>query len=226
MSSAGRLKVGWLRHTISCEYPYTQVESLDLRVGAPRIGPMKMDGEEASELELLGDALAEADLVIDATAEIGVQHALSSLAWEHGVDYLCLSTTMGGWGGVVARIRPGRTGCWSCHLIQLEGREPPEDPSGSVQPAGCADVTFTGAGFDVQRISLEAVRLATGTLCGQVPDGYPDPHWDVAILRLRDESGRPTPATWEVMPLEPLPTCTSDLHTCARAGSTERRLAP
>ncbi len=41
-------------------------------------------------------------------------------------------------------------------------------------PRGCADPTFTGAGFDVATIALQGVRLVVGTLAGSIPGGYPD----------------------------------------------------
>src|SRR5204863_229389 len=70
---------------------------------------------------VLDEVLDGADLVVDATAEWGVHHALADLARERGLPYLCAFATPGYWGGLVARIRPGRTaGCWICLQRALE----------------------------------------------------------------------------------------------------------
>jgi hypothetical protein len=47
----------------------------------------------------------------------------------------------------------------------------PADPAESIQPVGCANPTFPGAGFDVEQIALGAVRLAVQTLAAGTEGG-------------------------------------------------------
>ena len=62
------------------------------------------------DLRALKDLLTGVDLLYDATAETGLQYLLSDLAGEQGIPYICVSTNEGAWGGLVARILPGKTG--------------------------------------------------------------------------------------------------------------------
>lgn len=84
---------------------------------------------------------------------------------------------------------------------------PVKGPENWVQPVGCSNPTFTGAGFDLEQIALTGVRLAVGTLAGATPDGYPDADWDVAIADFRDEDGRAIPPQWRTFPLPPRSGC-------------------
>ena len=151
------------------------------------------------------------DLVYDATAEVGIQHLLADLAIERSIPYLCISTTPGAWGGLVARIRPQHTeGCWICLQNALtDGTipSPPFDPAGGVQPKGCADPTFTGAGFDVGQVALAGVRLAVATLSAGTNGGYPDVGWDVVVVSLRDPDRRMIAPQWETFSLARHPSC-------------------
>lgn len=192
----GQMKPRALKEFMAEHYPRTCVTWARMRVGNCR----HPDAEGVSELSLIGEMLEGADLVADATAEVGVNHLLSDLARERGIPYVCVSATPGAWGGLVARIRPDGA-CWMCLRKALyEDRTiplPPADDAGEVQPAGCADPTFIGAGVDLQEVALEGVRSILGTLSGG-PDGYPDGAWDVAVLALRDADGRRIPPTWTV----------------------------
>lgn len=197
LDAAGRDKATVLANVITANYPYTTTLGIVHRIGA-------VDGL-LSDIEALSRALDGATLVLDATAEVGLQYLLSDLAAEAGIPYLCASSTAGAWGGVVARVRAdGLHGCWSClQRSLLDGRiaVPREDPAGFLQPSGCAAPTFTGAAFDLAEVALMGVRLAVSILCGGHPDAYPAIDWDVGVVTLRDADGNVLPPTWRTYTL-------------------------
>jgi molybdopterin/thiamine biosynthesis adenylyltransferase len=201
ISNAGLFKTAVLATFIRQQYPYTQVVTWLTKIGAVR-------GTGSSDLEIIDQIVNanEVNLVYDATAEIGVQHFLSDISREREIPYLCVSTTSGGWGGIISRILPGRTqGCWRCLQIALnEGLipSPPSSPVGSLQPIGCADPTFTGAGIDVEQIALAGVRLGISTLLTGRSGGYPDVDWDVAVISMRDSQGAITTPHFETFHLD------------------------
>jgi hypothetical protein len=84
---------------------------------------------------------------------------------------------------------------------------PPAAPSPFVQPPGCSTPTFTGAGFDLDQISLHAVRVAAAALLGSAADSYPAPPYDVAVVSLRDPDGTPTLPKWTGHALIRHPSC-------------------
>lgn len=206
---AGRRKAQLLHGFIRPNFPYTQVKGWVHRIGI---------SGEGGDRRVLSEALAGIDLLYDATAELGIQYFLSDLALEFRLPYICVSTTAGAWGGLVARIRPdGGSGCWLCLQHALDDKSiptPPADPDGGVQPEGCASPTFTGAGFDVEQIALGGVRLAVATLSAGAPAVYPDFMWDVAVISLRDPDGRPIAPSWQTFRLSRHPRC----ERCGRGG--------
>ena len=189
LDAAGVDKVEALIQHIRRNWPFTRVEGARWRLGSAPLG----DGDE---LALLDRVLDGCDLLLDATAELGVQQALAGLARELGIPYLFASATNGGWGGLVARLRPTSDACWYCVTLALTDGTipaPPADPSGGVQPVGCANPTFTGTNFDLAPVSAMATRLTVMTLA---PEAYGDVDWDVAVLSLRDREGRVLPGSW------------------------------
>lgn len=147
------------------DYPYTKVRQYDHRIGAaapPGPQPPK------TEMELLDEFLDGVDLLIDASAELGVQQFVASLADARGIPQAYVWATEGGWGGAVARVLPGMTGCWYCLQMQLDETPgipvPPHDNTGRVQPRGCDNPTFTATSFDALPIVAQAMRVITGTL--------------------------------------------------------------
>jgi len=201
--AAGRSKAKVLEEVIRSDYPYTDVASWHHRLGSAL-------GDQEPDLKVLNDFLTDADLIFDASAELGVTHVLADFAREQAVPFVSISSTPGGWGGRATRIVPSRTkGCWMClqHAV-LDGRipAPPFSPVEPVQPTGCTAPTFTGASFDVQEISLAGVRLAISTLCAGDASAYPDVDWDVAVLTIRDQVGLKTPS-WKTYTLERHPQC-------------------
>ena len=188
---AGQKKVHILHEIIRRDYPYTEAEPFDLKIGqvrCPEDGP-------TSQQSVLEGILSGADLIYDSTAELGVQHLLTDYAWCKGITYVGVSGTLGGWGGKVFRIQPcPDKGCWFCYRMQCDAGDIPEPPSapndqGKVQPTGCADPTFTGAGFDMLQVAIAGVRMAVSTLCEGVAGAYPSASWDAVHLRLRADDG-------------------------------------
>lgn len=209
LSAAGRLKVQVLQQMIARDYPYTRVAIEARTLGAVREF-VPGNTVEADE-EALDRFTAGVDLLYDASAEFGVQHFLSEFARERGIPYIAVTGTQGGWGGRVVRIRPGVTaGCWACMQSAREDDslpDPPADFDDGLQPAGCADPTFTAAGFDMVSIATHGVRLAVSTLCSGVPGAYPPVDWDVALIALRDERGQLIAPTVQTVALARHPAC-------------------
>jgi molybdopterin/thiamine biosynthesis adenylyltransferase len=203
ISMAGLSKVKAIERFISLHYPYTTVLAHHHWIGNAL-------GNDLSDLKVLDELLDGVDLIYDATAEIGFQYLLSDLAAERKVPYIAVSTTFGAWGGLIYRIRPGQTkGCWSCLQGHLDVSipSPPADPDGKVQPQGCADPTFTGAGCDVAQIALAGVRVAIATLSHGLEGAYPDFTWDVARVAFRETDGRLIAPRWDTFSLPRHPEC-------------------
>jgi hypothetical protein len=193
----GQRKAHALRSFIHANYPYTKITTMIGMVG----GALDPGYSDLDALEQILDA----DLILDATAELGIQHLLSDLAIERKKPYVCVSTTGGAWGGLVAKVQPDRTqGCWVCLQHALNNGEIPAPvarPDGFVQPPGCASPTFTGAAFDTATIAEAAVRMTATTLCGD------SPAWDVEVIKLRDEAGARIPLSTIALPLKRQPEC-------------------
>lgn len=207
LNVSGKSKVESLTRFIRESYPHTKVQPFEHRVGS-----IRENATEQSDLEVLRELIEGVDLIYDATAEIGINHLLSDLAAEYQVPYLCISATHGAWGGRLIRVRPhGRTnGCWMCHQWALDETTIPSSPADQsklVQPAGCAAPTFTGSGFDLGSIALAGVRLAIGTLQSDVVSGYPNVDWDIAVIGFRDSTGASIPPQWKVFSLERHQSC-------------------
>lgn len=210
LPSSGVSKAQALCQFISRHYPYTNTEGLRWRIGETR--PLQRRAQSSTSWEEAWEWFwKDTSLVYDAAAEEGVSHYLSQQARKREIPYVAIYGTQGGWGGVALRIDPKQTeGCWMCfrHFL-MDGtiERPAEDESGMIQPLGCSDPTFTGAGFDMSNISLMGVRLAVSTLCGNEKDGYPKIEWDVGVLSLRDADGRPTTPNWKTNSLKRHPEC-------------------
>lgn len=203
LTAVGKYKTDVIADFIKINYPYTKIVPIIHKIGE--------EPNPEKRLDILESSLDNTDLIFDATAEIGVQHLLSDLAIERSIAYIGLSATAGNWGGMIFRIRPQVTeGCWLCFMHHLNDQSiptPAADPAGLFQPIGCADLTFTGSGFDASIISLSGVRLAVSTLTAQQEKGYPSFDWDVAIVNLRDEQGGATVPVWKTFNLQKHPSC-------------------
>ena len=206
LAVAGLSKVDSLANYIGEQYPYTILERhLGMIGGAHRApAPHYCDWRDF-------EGLFSTDLLLECTAEVGISLLLADAAAENQVPYICASATPGGWGGLVFRQLPGaEQACWSClRHAMTDGivPSPPQDKQGNLQPVGCANPTFTGAGADVEQVSLMAVRMALSTLCRGAVNGYPDISWNVAVLSLRSETGVLLAPQWNTMTVRRHPEC-------------------
>lgn len=176
LAAVGSAKVDVIAVLAREHYPETVVDPIRWRIGGSALG----DGPD--EREALERALADVDLVIDTTAEPGVQQLLANECWERGLPFIVGEAREGGHGGLVFRQRRGGA-CWMClKWHQDEGRflPPFDETTGTVQPRGCASPTFTGAAFDLAPVSALVARLVAQTLCAS--PSFPDARWDIAVL--------------------------------------------
>lgn len=177
---AGLHKVLALRNLVAVHYPETRVEPWDWFIG--RLG-------DHDDEAFVDRALGGVDLILDATAELGVQQFLAHQARERGVPFLMVEATPGAFGGIVALIDPDPDApCWVClqHAISDEAIRPPIDArAGKLQLAGCSTATFTGTAFDLVPLAAMTVRMAAAAL--SAANGYPRPDWNVAVLFNRED---------------------------------------
>lgn len=189
--ASGEFKTDAIASYIREQYPYVDVEPIRYRIGQP------YDQQSEAKANKLEELLLSADLVFDACANDCVSNYVRYRCEELNIPHVWVSTTHGGWGGVIGRSIPGKTGCWSCmmrHQIDSGLEDPPDSAiptpmqkkEDGIQPAGCRSPTATGAGIDTDLIVVQGARLAVGTLCRKHDDTYPDVDWDVTILALRD----------------------------------------
>lgn len=202
MRAYGFAKVQGLQEYLAAEYPHCLVEPVLAKIGA---APAIDDDLSAqpSNLDKTEAALATIDLIVDGSAEVSVQHFLSSYARQHALPYIYASTTPGAKGGLVGRIMPNDSlGCWFCQQAALHGETPtvsppPAQDDSDVMPAGCNHPTFSGAGYDVQEISLQAIRMAVQSF---------DPSARSAFARLAFEGPLALP-NWTAHDIPKQPEC-------------------
>lgn len=212
LSAAGEFKGNAVKSFIEKNYPACTVKTWNRRIGSINIegqGEMLLNRE--SEQDVIATALEGTSLLIDATAEEGINHLFSRECDKRGLPYVIMYGTPGAWGGLVLRVVPGKTeGCWFCMKHWQNDNQdlvPPVDDDGTIQPPGCGDLTFTGASFDLQQVSLACVRMAVSTLTSPSDGGYQELPWDWAVLKLVDEHGNPSIPTWNPQILKRHPKC-------------------
>jgi len=176
MEHVGRDKVTAGAEVLARSYPYTEVKPLPFRLN---------DLDSPAKVAQLFAAIDESNVIIDCSAERGVQHLLSTEAWYREKTFVFAEGYPGMLGGFAGIIEPGVGPCYHCFLQGLTDRSvamPPSLPNGTVQPPGCAEPTFVGTPFDSDTVAAAAVRLlfshhATGT-------GYPktkSPYYRIEI---------------------------------------------
>lgn len=107
----------------------------------------------------------------------------------------------------MAHFLPGSTDgcalCWAWVRRSDDALDPPSSPNDEMQPAGCADLTFIGAGHDLLEVSLETVR----TVC-DILQGEPSAKRNVAICSLLDPAtGERTAPQWRQIRVPIHPDC-------------------
>lgn len=195
LDAAGRPKLEMIAQFVERNYPHTDVTRFAHRLGGTALE--RKDREE-NELDLLDRFLIGTSLVLDATAERGLQQLISDFSRERQLKQVYASSTEGARGGNVALIAPGAGGCWYCWKLHTDQPKdqahriplPPFDGDGTVQPRGCASPTFTGASFDLLPVIAQATRVAAKALdpdaelgsmvwvCAIPSDGKSAPQWE------------------------------------------------
>lgn len=201
LTAVAHPKTEYLRERFLYDYPYTKFESFPMHIGG---SATVLEARDETELDQLERFLDGADLLIDATAEIGVQQALGAAAGERGLTQLYISATEGARGGLIARIVPNSSGgCWMCLQLAIEEGTIPipahAEPL-TLQPRGCSSLTYRGAAFDLAPISAQASRCVAATLAEDA-----DPGGSLAFVCSLEE--RLAPPTWSTHPIERHPAC-------------------
>lgn len=208
---AGQDKIEALITHIQSNYPYTNVDGKKIFLGFPNFEESSPAGP-MSDYEVLRDRILAADIVVDAGASFRVSHFLSDLAHNLRKPYVWLTTTHGCAGGIVGRHVPNSgCGCWNCHNLRLTDHSlplPPELEGEGIQPGGCSQATFIGAGIDSEEIALMASRLVVSTL-SQGAEGHMDFDWNVGVCEVY-RNGRPVAPSWHTSSLDVHPDC----HIC------------
>lgn len=184
-----------LAERIMSEYPWTDVDVNKMKVG----GLPDPDQPPGNQRDHIWNILKDCDLLLDCTAELGVNHFLSDMAQASAKPYVLANATPGAAGGMVAVFTEGEP-CWICMREGFYGATPslalpPEDEAGTSQPPGCAEPTFTGRSCDLLEISLQAVRSCLSVLVGG--NTVNRSNEQVLTLGLVSDTGAPVPPTWK-----------------------------
>jgi ubiquitin-protein ligase len=191
----GQPKVEALGNFLRSEYPNTAIKTVSHCLGT--VSDKPPFGDERALEELLDGV----DLVVDASAAYWTTALLQDYAVRRNLHLLSLYASPPVTGGIVA-LYGSEAGCPACLEQAAESglipRPPGMDDEGAlVQPAGCSERTFTGASYDLQELSLHAMRVAVGfltesigrdtstiyTLAFQESGGVKIPSWRVDQLR-------------------------------------------
>jgi ThiF family len=201
-SAWGRLKTQALADFIAREYPATKVSFVSHCLGTftPKTG--------VGDLSALDATLAGVDLVVDGTASFGTTSLIHDQARSRSLPLVVLYASPSVAGGVVSLFMPG-SGCPVC--LEWAWQDEPNvisappgmfDEAEMIQPPGCAERTFSGTFFDLQELSLQAMRLVAGFFASEVPPSSSV----VYTLAFRDEDGIRVPS-WRKSGLPPHPQC-------------------
>jgi len=194
----GRHKVEVLKDHIGSDYPGCEVLPIVHALGG-------QGADQLTDDEALVKALSHVNLVIDASASHGVNRLLWNRCQRAGLPLVRLGATPTLAGGTVS-FHGSRGGCPVCIDCARESNEVPtptgnDDRTTLMQPPGCGERTFSGANYDLQELSLQAVRVAVDVLANPAQDSR------VFTLSLRNASGEPIPPSWNVSPLRPQASC-------------------
>lgn len=201
LSAVAHQKTEVIRGRVVADYPFTELEPFSHHLGH---SAAITTARSESELDVLERFLEGCELVIEASAEIGVQQAIAASADERSLPQIYVWATEGARGGLVAHVRPSETGCWMCLQYHLEDETiplPAREETPHLQPRGCAALTYSGAGFDLAPTVSQAARVATAALSSKASaDGS-----DVFVCSFADDPY--APPVWTSHALEPHPRC-------------------
>jgi molybdopterin/thiamine biosynthesis adenylyltransferase/ubiquitin-protein ligase len=164
-------------------YPYSTIIPLVYKLG-------DSGSESIGRNDEFLTALEDSDLVVDCSAERGVQHFLSDSCRISKKQYVFVEGYPGMLGGFIGFLDPVAGPCYHCFLRSLEGglmQLPPILGNGMIQPAGCGEPTFIGTGFDADTMGNAAVRLIFASLSKGI---YPRPssNYYLASFAIDDKS--------------------------------------
>jgi molybdopterin/thiamine biosynthesis adenylyltransferase len=193
VSAWGQSKAQALADFIAAEYPNTKVRAFNYPLGA-------IQGENyVGDSPALERVLKNADLAVDGTAAFGATLLIQDAARSLSLPLIALYASPSVGGGVVALYSP-EGACPICLEYawddERNGLCPPRgmfDQTELVQPPGCAERTFLGSFFDLEELSLQAVRLIVGLLNGKASAGGSR----VFTLEFHESDGVQTPS-WRV----------------------------
>ncbi|MGI3904019.1 MAG: ThiF family adenylyltransferase [Janthinobacterium lividum] len=127
-------------------------------------------GGSITDLTVMEAACAEAALVIDASASHGVTSWVAAQCRKRSLSLVSVMATAnpsGVVGGTVA-VMPPTGGCPRClEHAQGAGAVPPfgdDVAEPMLQPPGCSDHTFNGASYDLEELTLQAVRMTVSAM--------------------------------------------------------------
>lgn len=189
----GRWKAAALGERVRQAAPWVDVECIGFKVGNVA-GPGSP--EDPVPTARLAEMLGEAEMLVDASADIGVAKFLNRISLRQGIPLVVASVTEGGWGGEVVRCIPQQTGCYECYLWEVSEGKHEVSQQADAEPIftrGCGFPSFAGAGFDALSLAADACRLVVQTLGTDAAGLYPDAAYDVLV---RDNRGAVRQATW------------------------------
>jgi hypothetical protein len=206
-SAWGREKADSLSELIQNEYPWTEAVA-----HYHAVGTFANDNAEAGDDALFETILRDIDLVVDGTASYGVSTILSDHCRDLGIPLIALYASPPVEGGIVARFSP-ESGCPTClefayHAGMLQHAAGFGEERGLQQPPGCSERTFTGASFDLQELSLQAMRLIVQT----VQDPSSASLSEIQTLSFVSD-GRRVPPVWRVNALPKFDDCSCSVRT-------------
>ena len=183
LTDVGRAKVHAVAERLLSVNPWCTVGRLPLRVGS--VGSV---GEEALVQKTTDDVselMRHSDLIVNTTADSAAGSHLSAVGVESQTAVVHGWVSAGAWGARVLLQRPGQSACWECLALAQEHPERYDEevsiPAISDDPAvqqvaehGCADLSFTGPGFELASASAAVARVVVQALLRQ-DGGYPPP---------------------------------------------------
>jgi molybdopterin/thiamine biosynthesis adenylyltransferase len=220
LSDLGRAKVKGMAYRALRVNPWGTVDIQTSRVGAAATGAHAGVAQEVDDAIVA--ELAICDLIINASANSTTGSYVSAVGHETGKPVLHVWVSAGAWGARVLVQRPGKSGCWDClaHAQSAPERLPenvivppvPSDPDvQEVAELGCAEMTFTGPGFDLTSAAAVAARVAVQLLLAE-DDGYPAADFDLLTLGFRDADTAVPTARATRLPVHP------DCEVCGHVG--------
>lgn len=199
-------KASALAAMISQHFPWTKASAIPARVGAAESNVEQLSDVQGNPFLDIQRTIADADVIIDATASSECQQAMSYYAKMAGKPLVIGNGTLGAAGGIVAQFGDKSSACFNCarqQWLKNSLPQPAVDPEGKLVPVGCNAETFRGGSYDLQEISLQMMRSAVGLV---LPEEFDGGDWDVAVLSHFKDGARALP-TWEMAEVQPALAC-------------------